>query len=218
LFEGSPPEPQSPGERVVGREIARAAKYRVFSTAERLTTESSGEDARATDPCVETALGHGEQRRLDPRSRMWGNGRFEETQVKRILPAAFEVVSVMLLAACGGSMGSASSDGALGIQDLVLGTGATAATNDVVTVNYVGALTNGTKFDSSYDRNQPFTFRLGAGAVIAGWDQGVVGMRVGGKRRLTIPPTLGYGSQVNGPIPANSTLVFEIELLSIAGK
>jgi peptidylprolyl isomerase len=82
----------------------------------------------------------------------------------------------------------------------------------------VGTLTNGTKFDSSYDRNQPYPFRLGAGQVIAGFDQGVVGMRVGGKRRLTIPPNLGYGNQVNGPIPANSTLIFEIDLVSIAGK
>ena len=95
---------------------------------------------------------------------------------------------------------------------------ATAVGGDLVTVHYVGTLTNGAKFDSSYDINRPYTFRLGAGAVIAGWDQGVVGMKVGGKRRLTIPPSLGYGSQPQGPIPANSTLIFEIELLSIAGK
>ena len=127
---------------------------------------------------------------------------------------------MIIVAACGGGgdSPSPSSDGTLVSQDLVVGTGATAATGDTVTVNYVGTLTNGTKFDSSYDRGQPFTFRLGAGQVIAGWDQGVVGMRVGGKRRLTIPPSLGYGGQANGPIPANSTLIFEIELLSIAGK
>jgi FKBP-type peptidyl-prolyl cis-trans isomerase len=104
------------------------------------------------------------------------------------------------------------------VQDLVVGTGATAAAGDVVTVHYVGTLTSGTKFDSSYDRNQPYTFRLGAGQVIAGFDQGVTGMRVGGKRRLTIPPDLAYGSQGQGPIPPNATIVFEIDLLSIAGK
>ena len=143
---------------------------------------------------------------------------FEVTEVNRILPAALVLVPVMLLAGCGGYGDAPSTDGALVSQDLVVGTGATAAAADLVTVNYVGTLTNGTKFDSSYDRNQPYTFRLGAGQVIAGWDQGLVGMKVGGKRRLTIPPSLGYGSQANGPIPPNSTLIFEIELLSISGK
>ena len=123
------------------------------------------------------------------------------------------------LAGCGGNdTTSPSGQGSVGIEDLVVGTGATAATGDTVTVNYVGTFTNGTKFDSSYDRNQPYSFRIGAGQVIAGWDQGVPGMRVGGKRRLTVPPSLGYGSAAYGPIPGNSTLIFEIELLSIAGK
>jgi FKBP-type peptidyl-prolyl cis-trans isomerase len=76
-------------------------------------------------------------------------------------------------------------------------------------------LTDGTKFDSSLDRNQPFSFVLGAGRVIQGWDQGVRGMKAGEKRKLTIPPDLGYGSSAVGPIPANSTLIFEVELLSI---
>lgn len=84
-----------------------------------------------------------------------------------------------------------------------------------VSVNYTGTLTDGTKFDSSYDRNQPFDFQLGAGQVIKGWDQGVAGMKVGGKRKLVIPPGLGYGAQANGKIPANSTLIFEVELLSV---
>lgn len=82
-------------------------------------------------------------------------------------------------------------------------------------MHYVGRLQNGTVFDSSRATNQPFTFRLGAGAVIAGWDRGVPGMRIGGTRRLTIPPSLAYGSQGSGPIPPNATLTFDIELLGI---
>ena len=101
-------------------------------------------------------------------------------------------------------------------QEIVVGTGAVAKAGDKVTVNYVGTLLNGTKFDSSYDRKQPFSFTLGAGEVIQGWDIGVAGMKVGGKRKLIIPPQFGYGSQAIGSIPANSTLVFEVELLSIA--
>ena len=101
----------------------------------------------------------------------------------------------------------------LKIEDEVVGTGAEAKKGDTVTVDYTGWLTNGTKFDSSKDRNQPFVFSLGAGQVIAGWDQGVVGMKVGGKRKLTIPPELGYGAQgAGGAIPPNATLVFEVEL------
>ena len=99
--------------------------------------------------------------------------------------------------------------------DEVVGTGDEAVTGKTVSVNYIGTLTDGTKFDSSYDRNQPFDFSLGAGQVIKGWDQGVVGMKVGGKRKLVIPPDLGYGATANGKIPANSTLIFEIELLSV---
>jgi FKBP-type peptidyl-prolyl cis-trans isomerase len=127
---------------------------------------------------------------------------------------------LVALAACGGGNSSTSptAGGTLGIEDITVGTGATAAIGDTVTVNYIGTFTNGTKFDSSYDRGQPYTFRIGAGQVIAGWDQGVPGMKVGGKRRLTIPPSLAYGSQGSGPIPPNATLIFEINLVSIAGK
>jgi FKBP-type peptidyl-prolyl cis-trans isomerase len=103
----------------------------------------------------------------------------------------------------------------LEVLDEVVGTGAEAVSGKSVTVNYVGTLTDGTKFDSSYDRNQPFTFNLGTGQVIQGWDQGVTGMKVGGKRKLTIPPSLGYGEQAQGPISANSTLIFEVELLKV---
>jgi FKBP-type peptidyl-prolyl cis-trans isomerase len=127
---------------------------------------------------------------------------------------------LLTLAACGGgdSTTAPTAGGTLVVEDLVVGTGGTAVVGDTLTVNYVGTLTNGTKFDSSYDRGTPFVFQVGAGRVIAGWDQGLPGMKVGGKRRLTIPPSLGYGGQANGPIPANSTLVFEVDLVSIAGK
>ncbi|MBI5710831.1 MAG: FKBP-type peptidyl-prolyl cis-trans isomerase [Candidatus Eisenbacteria bacterium] len=99
-------------------------------------------------------------------------------------------------------------------QDLATGDGALAETGMSAAVHYTGWLTDGTKFDSSVDRGQPFTFRLGAGQVIRGWDEGVRGMRVGGKRKLTIPPDLGYGAAgAGGVIPPNATLVFEVELL-----
>jgi peptidylprolyl isomerase len=103
----------------------------------------------------------------------------------------------------------------LQIVDETVGTGIVATNGKRVTVNYVGTLTNGKKFDSSYDRNEPFSFTLGAGEVIKGWDEGVLGMKIGGKRKLTIPPSLGYGSRDMGTIPANSTLVFEVELLKV---
>ncbi len=101
------------------------------------------------------------------------------------------------------------------IQDEVVGSGDFAEAGERVTVNYVGKFTNGTVFDSSVARNEPFQFILGGGQVIKGWDQGVAGMRVGGKRLLTIPPELGYGANDYGPIPGNSTLIFEVELLKV---
>jgi FKBP-type peptidyl-prolyl cis-trans isomerase len=101
------------------------------------------------------------------------------------------------------------------IEDLTVGTGDEAVAGKTVTVNYNGTLVDGTKFDSSYDRNEPFEFQLGAGQVIEGWDKGFAGMKVGGKRKLTIPASMGYGDQAVGPIPANSTLVFEVELLGV---
>ncbi|MBI2482285.1 MAG: FKBP-type peptidyl-prolyl cis-trans isomerase [Candidatus Vogelbacteria bacterium] len=106
----------------------------------------------------------------------------------------------------------------LKIETLTPGTGTTTAqAGQTVTVHYTGWLTDGTKFDSSVDRNVPFTFNLGQGQVIAGWDQGVAGMITGEKRKLTIPSTLGYGAvgTPGGPIPPNATLVFEVELLSV---
>jgi FKBP-type peptidyl-prolyl cis-trans isomerase len=102
-------------------------------------------------------------------------------------------------------------------QDLVVGNGRMAEEGMSVTVNYTGWLTDGTKFDSSYDTGrQPLTFKIGAGMVIRGWDEGVKGMRVGGKRKLTIPPDLAYGERGYPPvIPASATLVFEVEFLGV---
>ncbi len=107
--------------------------------------------------------------------------------------------------------------GGLKVEDMLVGTGAEAVTGATVSVHYMGWLTDGKKFDSSLDRGEPFSFPLGAGYVIKGWDEGVVGMKVGGKRKLTIPPELGYGSADvgGGLIPPNSTLIFEVDLLAV---
>ncbi|HUH04608.1 MAG TPA: FKBP-type peptidyl-prolyl cis-trans isomerase [Kofleriaceae bacterium] len=105
----------------------------------------------------------------------------------------------------------------LQVEDLQMGAGAEASAGQQVSVHYTGWLTNGQKFDSSLDRGSPFQFELGAGKVIKGWDQGVAGMKVGGKRKLTIPPELGYGARgAGGVIPPNATLVFEVELLGVS--
>lgn len=101
------------------------------------------------------------------------------------------------------------------IEDLIVGDGKAVKSGDSVVLNYSGTLTDGTKFDSSYDRNEPFETKIGVGQVIKGWDLGVVGMKVGGKRKLTIPPSLAYGDQAVENIPPNSILIFEIELLQI---
>lgn len=135
--------------------------------------------------------------------------------MRRLLPL---LVAVMpLLGGCGSSSNSdpGTTPSTLMIEDLIVGTGPTALAGDTVTVHYIGRLTNGQTFDNSYDRGQPYTFVLGANQVIPGFEQGVLGMKVGGKRRITIPPSLGYGSQQNGVIPPNSTLVFEVDLIGV---
>lgn len=104
------------------------------------------------------------------------------------------------------------------VRDLVVGTGERADSGDIVYVQYTGWLPDGTKFDSSRDRNESYNFALGYGRVIHGWDQGVVGMHVGGRRLLVIPPALAYGTRRSGPIPANSTLVFDVELDSLVNR
>ena len=101
-------------------------------------------------------------------------------------------------------------------KDLVEGSGAEAKAGDEVTVQYVGVLyEDGKEFDSSWSRNEPFTFALGGGEVITGWEQGIVGMKVGGRRELTVPPDLAYGSETVGSLPANSTLMFVVDLLGV---
>lgn len=113
------------------------------------------------------------------------------------------------------ALGTLSATNPLIVQDTVVGAGAEAKSGDTVTVHYVGTLTNGTKFDSSLDRGEPFTFTLGGGQVIPGWDQGLIGMKEGGSRTLLIAPELAYGAQTVGPIPANSALMFQVQLLTV---
>jgi FKBP-type peptidyl-prolyl cis-trans isomerase FkpA len=133
-------------------------------------------------------------------------------------------VMAVLVAACSQSQAPSGGGGgqevttASGLKytDTKVGTGAEAKAGQTVSVHYTGWLTNGTKFDSSKDRGQPFNFPLGGGRVIKGWDEGVAGMKVGGVRRLTVPPQLGFGaSGAGGVIPPNATLVFEVELLDV---
>ena len=105
----------------------------------------------------------------------------------------------------------------LEIEDQIVGDGEEAVAGQTVEVHYTGWLTDGTKFDSSHDRNETFSFKLGGGQVIAGWDQGVAGMKVGGARKLTIPSEMGYGERgASGVIPPNATLVFKVELIGLS--
>jgi FKBP-type peptidyl-prolyl cis-trans isomerase len=135
----------------------------------------------------------------------------------RSLPAVLAASFLLALAGCGSDTPSAPDNSGgvttLQVTDITVGTGATAVNGDVLTVNYVGTFLDGRQFDAG-----SFTFQLGAGRVIPGFDQGLVGMKVGGKRQLVIPPSLAYGSAGSGSIPPNTTLKFVVDLLSIQGK
>ena len=122
----------------------------------------------------------------------------------------------ILLLVAGCSKDEEVETGELIIEDLKVGQGDPVEKYDIVTVNYTGWLKDGTKFDSSLNPGRtPFRFTVGAGQVITGWDEGIPGMKIGGKRKLTIPPNMGYGNRDMGAIPANSTLIFEVDLLGI---
>jgi peptidylprolyl isomerase len=115
-----------------------------------------------------------------------------------------------------GPDGAVTTPSGLKYSDEVVGTGESPRTGQNVTVHYTGTLENGTKFDSSVDRGQPYSFRIGTGSVIKGWDEGVMTMKVGGKRKLIVPPDLAYGTSGRPGIPPNATLIFEVELLGVS--
>jgi FKBP-type peptidyl-prolyl cis-trans isomerase len=138
----------------------------------------------------------------------------------RVLAVAVVVAFAVRAAAEGGPTATTGKPitTASGLQywDLKVGDGTTAASGDIVRVHYTGWLTDGSKFDSSYDHGEPLRFWLGKGNVIKGWDEGVAGMKVGGKRQLHIPARLGYGAHGSGRIPANADLVFDVELVGVS--
>lgn len=149
-----------------------------------------------------------------------GQSSHIEVWVKRAGPAgrprwqAVSWVSMPIKASVLGAKAVTTQSG-LRYEDIAVGTGPSPQQGQEVTVHYTGTLDTGTKFDSSLDRGQPFKFQIGVGRVIKGWDEGVMTMKVGGKRKLVIPPQLGYGARGVGPIPPNATLVFEVELLGV---
>ena len=147
-------------------------------------------------------------------------GRNRQVRIIAIVIVAALAISAIayLISKRSGSGGGTEVTTASGLKyaDIVEGTGPSPTTGQMVSVHYTGTLQNGTKFDSSVDRGKPYEFRIGTGSVIKGWDEGLMTMKVGGKRKLIIPPNLGYGPRGNPPnIPGNSTLLFDVELLGI---
>lgn len=138
---------------------------------------------------------------------------------KSILTLTLTLSFSLLLSSCNGGEGESgpvTTDSGLQYEDIEVGTGDQPQSGDLVLVHYTGTLTDGTKFDSSLDRGEPFMFKLGVGQVIKGWDEGVESMKMGGKRKLTIPPDLAYGEAGAPPvIPPNATLMFDVELVGI---
>lgn len=133
-----------------------------------------------------------------------------------VLALTAAAIAYLISHRAGGTGPEVTTASGLKYTDIAEGTGATPKKGQTVTVHYTGTLENGTKFDSSYDHGKPADFRLGVGAVIPGWDEGLMSMKVGGKRKLVIPSALGYGRNGRPPsIPGNSTLIFDVELLGV---
>ena len=147
---------------------------------------------------------------------VWSSRIFSSSNFKSCILFALFGIFLMPLAGHAAEEAMVKTSSGLQYVDLVVGSGREAHAGETATVHYTGTLVDGTKFDSSKDRNKPFSFRLGAGHVIKGWDEGVEGMKIGGTRKLVIPPELGYGARGAGStIPPNATLNFQVELLDL---
>lgn len=147
---------------------------------------------------------------------VWSSKIFSSSNFKSCLLLASFGIFLLPLAGHAAEEAMVKTSSGLQYADLVVGKGREAHAGETATVHYTGTLVDGTKFDSSKDRNQHFSFRLGAGRVIKGWDEGVEGMKIGGARKLVIPPQLGYGARGAGArIPPNATLIFQVELLDL---